>query len=82
MTVFIDSLKKELAEYNLGYNDTESLFEDFRQYEIRRKNEAGKREDRLRAVTIIKNMLKDKLPADLIKKYTGLTEDQLNRIDM
>ncbi|MCP4109672.1 MAG: hypothetical protein GY749_29830 [Desulfobacteraceae bacterium] len=65
----------------MGYNDAESLFEDFRQHETERKNEAEKRKYNLKAATIIKNMLKDKLPTDLIKKYTGLTEDQLNRID-
>lgn len=82
MAMFIKELEEQLRRYNSLKNETDNLFKEFYSYEINRLNEIEMREENLKAATIIKNMLRDKLSFDLIEKYTGLTKEQLCRIDL
>ena len=80
-------LKKFLKNINLGDDGTMLAVIDMineekklRKMELEKKWNDGKAEGRLQAkIDDIKNMLKEKLPIELISKITGLTKEEIEK---
>ncbi len=81
------NLKKFLKNINLGDDGTMLAVIDMineekklRKQELEKKWNDGKAEGRLQAkIDDIKNMLKEKLPIELISKITGLTKEEIEK---
>lgn len=84
--ILSDEKERYLADLRFKYlSDRATMIEtgirEGREQGIKEGKKEGKKEgERLKAIEIAKNMLKDKKDLKEIIKYTGLTEDEIKKL--
>ena len=80
--ILSDEKERYLADLRFKYlSDRATMIETgIREGKEQGKKEGKKEGERLKAIEIAKNMLKDKKDLKEIIKYTGLTEDEIKKL--